>query len=62
MTYWVTYKIDARYTIPVEAESVDEALMVANDEYFDANFGEAHDIEGYAINMSDEQDNIVWEK
>lgn len=62
MTYWVTFKIDARYTTVVEADSLAEALESAQDNYYDANLGECSDVDGYAISATDENDNIVWER
>lgn len=61
MKYWVTYKIDARYIAEVDAESVEESLEKAQDKYLDADFGACKDIEGQAIAVADNYDNIVWE-
>ena len=61
-TYYVTYRIDARYVATVDAEDQAEALKKANDEWYGADFGEATDIDGEAIIMEDENGNYVWEK
>lgn len=62
MKYYVAYKIDARYVAEVEADSVEEALKKAEEEYYDADFGEAEDIDGEPIIVEDENSNFVWEK
>lgn len=60
--YYVTYKVDARYVAEVEAENIEEAKKKAEQEYIDADFGEAEDIDGEAIIVEDENGNYVWEK
>ena len=60
--YWVTYKIEARYVTVVEAENIEEALAKAEDEYIDADFGAAGDIEGFPVTVEDDFGDIVWEK
>lgn len=62
MRYLVTYKFEGRYLTEVDANSIEEALALASDNYLDANFGEAKYIDGEPIIVEDEQDNIVWEK
>lgn len=62
MTYYVTFKIDARYVAEVEANSADEARDIAIDKYIDADFGEAHDIDAKPIIVEDENGNYVWEE
>jgi hypothetical protein len=57
---WVTFKVDARYTAEVEADSIEEAIKKANSRFGDADFGEAHDIDGEAIIVEDED--IIWKK
>ena len=61
-TYYVTYKMDARYIAKVEADSVEEALKEAEVQFMDAFFGEAEDIDGEPIVMEDQAGNYVWEK
>ena len=61
MTYYVTFKIDARYVAEVEANSAEEAHDMAIDKYIDADFGEAHDIDAELIIVEDENGNYVWE-
>lgn len=62
MKYYVTYKIDARYIVEVEAESVEEAKTKAEDKFIDADFGKAEDIDGEAIIVEDINGDYVWEK
>lgn len=62
MKYYVTYKIDARYVTAVEADSLEEAMKKAEYKYYDADFGEARDIDGEAIMVEDENGNYIFEK
>ena len=62
MKYYVTYKIDARYIVEVEADSLEEAMEKAESEYIDADFGVASDIDGEAIIVEDENENYVFER
>ena len=62
MKYYVTYKIDARYITEVEAENLEEAKKKAENNFMDADFGVAKDIDGEAIIVEDENDNYVWER
>ena len=45
MKYYVTYRIDARYVTEVEADSLEEAKQKADEEWCDADFGVAQDID-----------------
>ena len=62
MTYYVTYKIDARFIAEVEADSVEEAKEKAAEQFSDADFGKAEDIDGEPIIVEDEKGNFIWEK
>ena len=63
MKYWVTYRIDARYEIPVEADSAEDALTKAEEGFMDADFGDIHDVvESEPVLVMDEHDQYVWEK
>lgn len=62
MTYYVSYKIDARYIAEVEANSLEEAMQKAEENYIDADFGAAQDIDGEPIIVEDESGNFVWER
>jgi hypothetical protein len=60
MKYYVTYSFHATYTAEVEAESIEDAMDKSKDEYYDADFGEAQNIDGEVIRVEDENENIVW--
>lgn len=60
--YYVTYRVDARYIAEVDADNIDEAIKAGNAAFRDADFGEAEDIDGDAINVQDDNGNFVWEK
>lgn len=62
MKYYVTYKVEARYIAEVEADSIKEARRKAIEEFYDADFGVAEDIEGEDIIVEDENGNYVWER
>lgn len=62
MTYYVSYKIDARYIAEVEANSLKEAMEKAEESYMEADFGVAQDINGEPIIVEDESGNFVWER
>lgn len=54
MNYWVTFKIKGRFVASVDAESVEEAVKKAQDEYIDADFGALEEIEGEPVIVEDE--------
>lgn len=62
MTYYVTYKINARFVAKVEANDLDEARDLAEAEFIDADFGAAEDINGEEIIVEDGNGNYVWER
>lgn len=62
MKYYVKYKVEARYIAEVEADSLEEAREKASEEYIDADFGVAEDIDGEDIIVEDENGNFVWER
>ena len=62
MKYYVTHKLEARYVIDIEAENIEEAKRKAADEFADADFGVAEDIDGEVIMVEDENGNYLWEK
>ena len=62
MKYYVTYKVEARYIAEVEADSIEEARNKASEEFSDADFGVAEDIDGEDIIIEDENGNYVWER
>ena len=54
MKYYIVYRVDARYIAEVEADSQKEAVELAEEEFSNADFGEAEDIDGEAIYLEDE--------
>jgi phosphomannomutase len=62
MKYYVTYKIDARYVAAVEADSLEEAMKKAEEEYIDADFGVAESIDAEQIIVEDENGNYIFER
>ena len=61
MKYYVKYAVKARYLAEVEADSLEAAMRLAEDKFFEANFGEAEDIDGDVIYVEDNDGNYVWE-
>ena len=62
MKYYVKYKVEARYIAEVEADSIEEARSKASEEFCDADFGVAENIEGEDIIVEDEDGNYIWER
>ena len=62
MKYYVGYRIKARFYTEVEADSIEEAMQKADENYIDADFGVAEDIDGEQVVVEDEDGNYVWEK
>lgn len=61
-TYYVTYRIDARYISEVQADNLKDALELAEIDFCDANFGDAQDIDGEKIIVEDENGNYILER
>lgn len=59
--YYVTYRVDARYLVEVEAENIEEAKRKAESKWYSADFGVAEDIGGEQTIIEDEDGNILWE-
>ena len=62
MKFYVTYKIDARYVVEVEANDLKAAREKASEMFAEADFGEAQDIDGEPIIVEDEHGDFVWER
>ena len=60
--YDVSFRVDAQFKVTVDADSVEEAKKVANQSFFDADFGVAEDIDGDIVNILDEEGNFIYEK
>lgn len=65
-TYFVTCRIEGRYTAEIKARSPEDAINKSVSAYENADFGELHDIgecgNTYVASVEDETGNIVWEK
>ena len=61
MKFYVTHRITARYISEVEADNVQEALTKSNEKFSEADFGEATDIDGEAVNVENESGKRLWE-
>lgn len=63
--YYVTYRIEGRYTAEVEAPSIEAARKEAVAAYETADFGELRDVGECGgteqVSVEDEEGNIVWE-
>ena len=62
MNYYVKYKLEAYYEAEVEAENVEEARKLADEKFFDADFGDAVNIEGEDIYVENQDGDYVWER
>lgn len=62
MKYYVTFALDARYIAEVEADNLEDAMKKADEEYMNADFGAAQDIDGKKVTVEDEDGNYVWEQ
>lgn len=62
MKYYVTFRINARYVAEVDADNIEDARKKAQEDYIDADFGKASDIDGEDIMVEDENGNYLWER
>lgn len=60
--YYVTYKVDARYVVQVNAHSIEEAIEKSKSKFLDTDFGKAEDVDGDAVIVEDQNGDIVWER
>lgn len=61
MKYYVVHKVEARYRTEVEAENLEDAKKKADENFFDADFGDAEDIDGEITMVEDENGNYLYE-
>jgi hypothetical protein len=62
-SYFVTYKVDARCTVEVKAESLEEAKANAQAAYENADITNSLDfISSEPVIIEDEKGNYLWEK
>lgn len=62
MTYYVTFKVDARYTAMVDADSLEEAKREAEYEFQEADLNEMECIDGEIVIVEDEKGDYLYEK
>jgi len=58
----VTIAVDGRYLTKVEADSVEDAIIKAQVNYFDADFGVLESIDAETVIVEDSDGNYVWER
>lgn len=64
MRYYVTWKVEGRYTSCIDADSLEEAKEKAEEDFADANLNEMEDIwscDTRQISVQDDGGNIIWE-
>ena len=61
MKYYVTIKVDARYSTEVEADSAENAKEKAIVNWMEADIGELEDTDGEVCIIEDENENILFE-
>jgi hypothetical protein len=64
-SYIVTFRVDGRYKALIETEETDLETIksLAEDEYYEADFGELQDIDGYARMVEDyDTGEIIWDR
>ena len=62
MIYYVTLAVNARFMAEVEANDTQGAIDAAVEQFYDADFGVASDIEGDVIIVENENGNFVLER
>lgn len=62
MIYYVTLAVNAMFVAEVEANDTQGAIDAAVEQFYDADFGVASDIEGDVIIVEDENGTLVWEQ
>ena len=64
MKRYVTFRISARYVAEVDVEDPNDLEAIkkaAEQKYYDADFGEAEDIDAVQIKIEDERGQIISE-
>ena len=59
--FYVTYRIDARFTAEVEANTEEEAKEKSVSVWYEADFGQAKDVDGEIVSVEDEEGNVIYE-
>lgn len=60
--FYVRFRVTATYSTKVEADTVEEALRMANDHFANADFCEAENVRGKPIIVEEANGNQVWRK
>ena len=60
--YYVTFRIDGRYTVKVTSSDLEKAKEDATFEYYDADFGELECVETEIVSVEDEDGNFLYER
>lgn len=60
MKYYVKYKIEATYTTEVEADNLEKAKEKADANFYNANFGNAKNVEAYPVTIKDETGHMYY--
>ena len=60
--FYVTFKVDARFTAEVEADDLETARKIAEKQFSETDFGEAEDIDGDIVTIEDEAGGYLYEK
>ena len=61
MTWFVTLRVDARYIVSVEADSIEDAKREAELDFMAANLGDSLEVTDYEPIIVEDEDDIVWE-
>ena len=61
MKYYVTYAIDGRITMAVDADGIEKAKDQAESDYMDADLNHMETMDARPVTIEDENGNIVWE-
>ena len=61
MTYFVTFAVEARWTVSVEAENIEEAKKEAELD-FTGDLGDNLEVVDYRPVIVEDEDDIIWEE
>ena len=62
MTYYITFKVEGRYVAPVEADSLEQAKKLGEQEMWVANLNEMDFVETELVMVEDEKGDYLYEK
>ena len=61
MTWFVTLRVDARYIVSVEADSIEDAKREAELDFMASNLGDSLEVTDYKPIIVEDENDIVWE-